>query len=342
MRADLFAAGSRALVKQCLTPEVYLRLKSKKTGSGFTLDQAIRSGVANPDSRIGVYAGDPESYGLFSDLFDPVIRAYHGANKGHTSDFTPLNLEDIDPEHRFILSTRIRTARNLKGFSFPPHMDPIQRDQVEGQVIRACAKLPRDLQGDYLSMEGLCPEKQEELLLAKLIFPKGDRFMDAAGINRDFPRKRGSFICRDQGTDRETRFLVWVNEEDHLRIISMENSPDLSRVFNRLAMGLESLSASLTFAEDPWYGFLTACPTNIGTAMRAGVHIRLEKLGEETLQKLVRAHDLQIRGTEGEKTRVKDKVFDISNRIRLGRSERQIVQSLHQGLKAIIQAEKKL
>ena len=331
-------------MKQCLTPEVYLRLKSKQTKSGFTLAKAIQSGVANADSSIGLYAGDAESYALFSDLFDPVIQAYHGQAKGHVSDLAPLVLEDLDPGRRFILSTRIRTARNLKGFPFPPHINSFQRDQVEQQIVGALDALPHELQGEYIPMKGLAPESQKELVSKKLIFPIGDRFMDAAGINRDFPGNRGTFISRTRTPGRESTFLVWVNEEDHLRIISMENSPDMSRVFNRLAAGLQGLSAALSFAAAPTYGSLTSCPTNIGTAMRAGVHVRLEKLErkKELLQELVQIHDLQIRGTGGEKTSVQDAVFDISNRIRLGRSERQIVQALHQGLKAIIEAEKKL
>ncbi|WP_022668137.1 phosphagen kinase [Desulfospira joergensenii] len=344
MRVDLFPRGSRALVKQHLTPEIYLQLKSKKTDSGFTLDQAIQSGIKNPDSSIGLYAGDSQSYALFSDLFDPVIRSYHRQTRPHIHDLSPLNLEDLDPGGRFILSTRIRTARNLKGFCFPPHMKSAERDQVEQNVMGAVKRLPSEFGGEYISLDGLAPGKMENLLSRKWVFPRGDRFMDAAGINKEFPRGRGAFISRSRKTDREADFLIWVNEEDHLRIIAMENTSNISRVFNRLVLGLESLCASLEFAVDPEHGFLTSCPTNIGTAMRAGVHIRLEKLEKrmEVLERLARLHNLQIRGTGGEKTAVQEAVFDISNRIRLGRSERQIIQDLHQGLGAILEAEKNL
>ena len=138
--------------------------------------------------------------------------------------------------------------------------------------------------------------------------------------------------------------MIWVNEEDHLRIISMESSSDISGVFNRLCLGLGHLSTRLEFAFDKRYGFLTSCPTNIGTAMRAGVHIRLRKLkkNQTLLNNLVAQYQLQIRGTHGEKTSVEKGVFDISNKQRLGISETRIIQNLHSGLAAIIEAEKNL
>jgi creatine kinase/arginine kinase len=107
---------------------------------------------------------------------------------------------------------------------------------------------------------------------------------------------------------------------------------------------LNYLSTRLEFAFDKRYGFLTSCPTNIGTAMRAGVHIRLKKLekNQGLLKKLVARYQLQIRGTHGEKTSVEKAIFDISNKQRLGISETLIIQNLHSGLTAIIEAEKNL
>ena len=126
--------------------------------------------------------------------------------------------------------------------------------------------------------------------------------------------------------------------------MSLEKTSDLSAAFYRLCRSLRVLETRLDFAWDKTYGYLTSCPTNLGTAMRAGVHIRLEKLNrkKEILNKLAREHHLQIRGTQGEKTRVEDAVFDISNAQRLGISESNIIQNLHKGISAIINAEKNL
>ncbi|MCP4721688.1 MAG: arginine kinase, partial [Desulfobacteraceae bacterium] len=308
--------------------------------TGFTLGAAIQSGIKNPDSNIGIYAGDAQFYYLFSPILDPIIHAYHAVEETfeHRSGLDKILLAPLDPDKAFILSARVRVARNLKGFSFPCHITHQNRSQVESLVSEAVQSIPRDLKGCYLPFKGLPPSQIQDLLAKKLAFPKGDRFQDAAGINRNFPDSRGVFASKDK------KFMIWVNEEDHLRIISMEHSSDISGVFNRLLLGLDHLSHRLEFAFDKKYGFLTSCPTNIGTAMRAGVHIRLRKLekNHKLLKSLVNRYQLQIRGTGGEKTSIDKGVFDISNKQRLGISETRIIKNLHTGVAAIIEAEKNL
>ncbi len=127
MKADtgfqqMFPDNAVSLASRFLTPSLFRRLSKLKTATGFTLDQAIRSGRENPDSDIGIYAGDPESYTLFQDIFDPVIRACHRISGPicHVSELRPLDLDGPDPEGRYILSTRIRIARNLSGYAFTP------------------------------------------------------------------------------------------------------------------------------------------------------------------------------------------------------------------------------
>jgi len=310
------------------------------TPSGFTLDQAIASGKDNKDSSIGIYAGDMESYHCFEQVLNPIIREYHNLDQNlcHRPQFSPVTLSLPDPDNQYILSTRIRVARNIAPLPFPPHMNTQQRGQVEKKAVQVMDSLPSDLSGTYTPFTDISPQAYQDLLEQKLAFPKGDRFQDAAGINRDFPLGRGLFMSRDQG------FRIWVNEEDHLRIMVLSRDSNLSYVFNRLHRGLGALGNHLIFSQDKTLGFLSSCPTNIGTAMRAGVHIRLKKLEKqpELLKELVTEHHLQVRGTAGEKTAVEQGIFDISNAQRLGVSANDIIKDLHTGLTAIIQTEKKL
>ncbi|MCF6247583.1 MAG: phosphagen kinase [Desulfobacula sp.] len=334
-----FSKKSRSLIKKHLTENIYEKLRHLSTLSGFTIDQAIRSGLKNPDSSIGIYAGDEDSYKKFNPVLDPIILDYH-KNTNHRvgSDFKPLALPDPDPAGQYIRSTRIRLARNLKGYSFPCNLSLNERQKVEDKIINALDCLPGDLKGAYASFEQAEATHLYQLKKQNLLFKKGDRFQEAAGFNLDFPRHRGVFHSLDK------QFLVWINEEDHLRIISMEKSSNFESVFNRLGRAIDALSELLDFAHDSNHGFLTSCPTNIGTTMRAGVHIRLEKLEQkkELLHKLAKQHNLQIRGTGGEKTQVKKAVFDISNRQRLGITESRIIKTLHKGITAMIHAEKSL
>jgi len=327
---SLFDESSNSLVKKHLGAEKYARLKALVTGSGFTLDKAIQSGLANPDSSIGIYAGDAQSYELFADVFSPVIKEYHGFTEKdvHRSDFSPVNLPDPDPEKKYILSSRVRVARNIENYPYTCHLQLHERRSLEKAVVTALKALPGSLAGRYHSFE----EEVDEGVL----FKKGDRFQDAAGINSDFPLCRGIFYSDDK------RFRVWLNEEDHLRLISQDSSSDLSVVFNHLANALNELEADLRFARDTRYGYLASCPTNLGTSMRAGVHIRLRNLSKQKslLDEIVTRHELQLRGTGGENTEVQDSVFDVSNKRRLGLSEVEIITGLHRGVLAIIDAEK--
>ncbi|MCF8092432.1 MAG: arginine kinase [Desulfotignum sp.] len=336
----LFPETSNALVKRFLTPSLSDRLSSLKTATGFTLAGAIRSGQQNADSSIGIYAGDAESYTLFKEIFDPVIRAYHriSGSVRHVSDLRHLDLPDLDPEQRFILSSRVRVARNLAGYAFTPHILPRDRETVKQKICNALAALPAPLQGQYHAMDSLTPGQIKKQTAADNAFLPGDRFQAAAGITRDFPASRGVYT----GVDK--KFFVWINEEDQMRIICLEKTGSLSVAFNRLVLALTDLGRFLEFASDPCLGFLNACPTNIGTAMRAGVHIRLPKLEQHPglLKKLASDHSLQIRGTRGEKTGVTGSVFDISNRQRLGTGEAQLIKTLNTGIAAIIETEKNL
>ena len=100
----------------------------------------------------------------------------------------------------------------------------------------------------------------------------------------------------------------------------------------------------MKFAHDSHLGYITSCPTNLGTALRGSVHIKLPKLSQkkEQFQAIADNYYVQIRGIHGEHSESDDGVFDISNRRRLGRSEKQLVQDMIDGVRAMIEAEKAL
>lgn len=160
--------------------------------------------------------------------------------------------------------------------------------------------------------------------------------MKACNLNRDWPSGRGIFH-----NDAKT-FLVWVNEEDQLRIISMQPGAGIKEVFDRLCRAAAHIETVLKFSHDEHLGYITSCPTNLGTALRASVHIKLPKLmkNKETFNAIADKYYVQIRGIHGEHTETDDGVFDISNRRRLGRSEAALVQDMIDGVQALIAAER--
>ncbi len=337
-----FPDNCHSLLRKYLTPEVFEKLKDAKTANGFTLDQAINSGVQNPDSSIGVYAGDKESYSLFAPLLDPIIQDYHGysTTDTHKSD---LNVEslvttDLDPLNSYILSTRIRVGRNLDNMPLGPGISKAQREEIEKRVSTALVALDGELSGEYFPLQGMSTETQKQLIEDHFLFKAGDRFLEAAGLNRDWPSGRGIFH------NSAKSFLVWINEEDQLRIISMQEGGDIKEVFSRLVKAIQKIEESISFSYSEHLGYITSCPTNLGTAMRASVHIKLPKLAEDMalFKSITDKHHLQIRGIHGEHSESEGAVFDISNRRRLGVTEVECVQDMHDGVAALIAAEESL
>ncbi|WP_458700302.1 phosphagen kinase [Sulfurospirillum sp. 1307] len=320
-----------SLMKKYLTNEVKKELQDKKTAYGYTLDKLINSGLKNPDSSIGVYAGDKESYDLFSALMDPIIQEYHKFSGVHKSDLSPFEVGDFD--NPLVISTRVRVGRNLADFPLGTNISKEQRLEVEKKVKDALSNLT--CKGTYYSLENLSDDEKEELVKEHFLFKQGDRFLKEAGLNNDWPSGRGIFLNDDK------TFLVWINEEDQLRIISMQKGGNLSEVYNRLVKYIKELENTLNFLYHEKYGYITSCPTNLGTAMRASVHVKLEKLSKDMdkLNQLANNFDLQIRGIDGEHSNSKDGIFDISNKRRLGVSEKECIETLFLGIKEILKEE---
>jgi len=332
----------KSLMAKYLTKELYEELKDKKTSNGFTIDDVVRSGVENPDSGIGAYAGDIESYTLFAPFFDPIIEEYHGFSKDdtHKSDLNPDNLKGTnpDPKNEYIVSTRIRVGRNLADFPLGPAISDTQRDEVEKLVSTTLLSLDGALSGSYFPLYGMSDEDKESLIKDHFLFKNGDRFLESAGLNRNWPYSRGIYHNDDK------TFLVWINEEDELRIISMQQGGDIKEVFARLTLAISELEKKMKFSFSEHLGYITSCPTNLGTAMRASVHIKVPKLSSDMqrFQAICDKHHLQIRGIHGEHSQSEGGVYDISNKRRLGVSEVECVQDMYDGVVELIESENSL
>jgi len=156
-----------------------------------------------------------------------------------------------------------------------------------------------------------------------------------ANACRYWPKGRGIFHNNDK------TFLVWVNEEDHMRIISMEQGSDVGKILDRLIRGIKSVEQQVPFARDERLGWLTFCPTNLGSTVRASVHIKLPKTSSRPdFKKICEKLNLQVRGIHGEHSESEGGVYDISNQARLGLSEYQAVKQMYDGIKELIRLEK--
>jgi creatine kinase len=329
-----------SLMKKHCTEEASVALSGVVTPHGWNLEKAIQSGVDNPDSSIGVYAGDPESYKMLAPLFDPIIKEYHHYGmEGHKSDFSleDLSTQNLDPEGKHVVSTRIRVGRNFAKYAFPSAISSEDRANLEKEVVNALESLTGELAGKYYSLGGMTEEERAQMVADHFLFKQGDRFLESAGVNRDWPNNRGIFFSNDK------KFLVWVSEEDSMRIISMQQGADIAEVFTRLSKALDHINQKIEFAFDDVRGYYTTCPTNLGTAMRASVHIKIPKLSSQpNFEEVCKELGLSIRGVHGEHSESSDGIYDISNKRRLGVTEREIYQQLYEGVKKLIELESSL
>ncbi|KAK7863469.1 hypothetical protein R5R35_010505 [Gryllus longicercus] len=335
----LQASDSKSLLRKYLTREVFDKLKYRVTHQGSTLLDVVQSGFENHDSGVGLYASDPETYSTFADLFDPVIADYHGfaATDCHPRlDWgNPSSLSDLDPENKYIRSTRVRCGRSIAGYPFNPMMTKELYEQMEKDASDALCSLDGPHAGKYEPLCDMAPDYQQQLIDDHYLFKEGDRFLIAAKSCEHWPIGRGIFMNEDK------TFLVWVGEEDHLRIISMQMGGHLGEVYKRMVDGVNKIGRKLSFVRHPRLGFLTFCPTNLGTTVRASVMITLPNIGSdlESLEGIASKYNLQVRGTAGEHSASADGSYDISNKRRLGLTEFEAVNEMYTGLREMIKME---
>ena len=333
-------------------PAVWEALKDVKSDKGYTLSNSIQTGVETPHLGVGVTAGDENCWEVFKDLLYPVIKGWHGydaATQTHKMDLDPSKLvfDDAAKEvfDKYVVSTRIRAARNVSGYGLPAGATDADREDVKELLVKAFNAFEGDLKGTYYPLEGMTDEVGDDLRGQGFLFqvPKRTNLLTMAGAARNWPKSRGIFH-----NDNKTA-LCWVNEEDHCRIISMALKGDIKDVFARFCSISEELKKVCEAQETKlmWsdsLGFLGTCPSNLGTGLRASVMVVLPKLNEnvELLEKICASFDLQPRGSAGEHSAAVGGKWDVSNKQRIGFTEVELVQKMIDGVGKLIALEQKL
>ncbi|XP_078286203.1 creatine kinase U-type, mitochondrial-like isoform X2 [Rhinoraja longicauda] len=338
-------------MSSCLTPGIYARLRDKATPSGWTLDQSIQTGVDNPGhpfiKTVGMVAGDEETYEVFADIFDPVIverhNGYDPKTMKHPTDLDSSKIRNGLFDENYVLSSRVRTGRSIRGLSMPPACTRAERREVERVTVDALSGLKGDLAGRYYSLSNMTEKEQQQLIDDHFLFDKPvSPLLTSAGMARDWPDARGIWH------NNEKTFLIWVNEEDHTRVISMETGGNMKRVFDTFCRGLKEVERLISekgweFMWNERLGYILSCPSNLGTGLRAGVHMKLPMLSKDPrFAKILENLRLQKRGTGGVDTAAVGGVFDISNLDRLGKSEVELVQVVVDGVNYLTECEKRL
>jgi protein arginine kinase len=234
------------------------------------------------------------------------------------------------PDGDVVISTRVRLARNITDYPFPSKMSPEQYQKVE-QIAR-----------DALMESRIQPKHDFEYIdMARLTPAHAMSFAEKHLISPEFARERDG---RALLLNKDETLSVMINEEDHIRIQALFAGMQLEDAF-ALADEIDDVfDEKLRFAFDENLGYLTQCPTNLGTGLRASVMLHLPAITKAGampgLANAVGKFGLTIRGTFGEGTAAKGAFYQISNQVTLGISEKEAISNLSGIAGQIITQEK--
>ncbi|MCX7995605.1 MAG: protein arginine kinase [candidate division WOR-3 bacterium] len=229
-------------------------------------------------------------------------------------------------EKEIVVSTRIRVARNIEGIPFELKMKTKDAEKLVQMVKSA---LEMNFKGKFLDLQKLKPLEKESLLESHLISP--------AIVKKELPT--ATFISE------EGNISIMVNEEDHLRIQGLSCGLNLSNIASKVYEFEEILGQELGYAYNENYGFITSCPTNLGTGLRASVLLHLPGLVyTNEIEKILKSTfnlGMAVRGLYGEGSEIKGNLFQISNQHTLGFKEDELIEKITKFTKMLIDLELK-
>ncbi len=226
-----------------------------------------------------------------------------------------------------VISSRIRIARNLSNTTFPDQVIEQEHIHVWNQVARAFDKLANNEDFLRCRMDELNPLDRKLLLERHLVSRELANRQNGCGV----------FINKDECLS------VMVNEEDHLRLQSLQPGLTLHKAWEIATVLDDELEKNISYAFSSRLGYLTACPSNVGTGLRASAMLHLPGLTlTEEIKPVINAISkigLAVRGLWGEKSEASGHMFQISNQITLGKSETEIIAHLEQIVLEIVEHE---
>ena len=232
---------------------------------------------------------------------------------GGFADRTGQWLRGTGPESDIVISSRIRLARNLADFPFIRRCSEEDRVTLQRMVRGRMDSVSRWDGIQYFDLESM--SEVDRLLL-----------VERQLISREIAEADGS---RAVAIDPDEHYSVMINEEDHLRIQVMRSGLDLKAAWQTISELDDELESAILYAYHPTYGYLTACPTNVGTGLRVSVMLHLPGLViTQQIEKVFRSMrriNVTVRGLYGEGSQYTGDFYQVSNQVTLGRSEEELV-----------------
>lgn len=234
------------------------------------------------------------------------------------------------PEKEIVITSRVRLARNLKNYPFPMLITEAQANNLINEVkaVINSEEIKNFSSMDFIIMKDL-KEFQKKVLVEKHLI----------SLNLANESREGALLINESES-----ISIMLNEEDHIRIQCLNPGLQVQEAWNSANRFDDIFEKSLNYAFDEKYGYLTSCPTNVGTGIRASVMVHLPALVlTNQINRIIPAITqvgLVVRGIYGEGSESIGNMFQISNQITLGQTEEEIIDNLHSVIKQIIELEK--
>ena len=237
-------------------------------------------------------------------------------------------LRGLGPESDIVISSRIRLARNVADFPFINRATPQDRARIETSLHERILQIVGENEVLYVDVAGLNTVDRQFLVERHL-------------ISREHAEGQGT---RSVAIDTREKFSLMINEEDHLRIQAIQSGLNLESVWEQINRMDDLIEEKIAYAFHERLGYLTACPTNVGTGMRVSVMLHLPALViTRQIEKVFRSLQkvsLAVRGLYGEGSQAMGDFYQISNQITLGRTEAELIRQVSDIVPVIIDYER--
>ncbi|MFQ5676368.1 MAG: protein arginine kinase [bacterium] len=238
-------------------------------------------------------------------------------------------LTEEDKYSDVIISTRVRLARNLKGYPFPNRASNAELSNIAKKVRAACQNCVSLESSHFIDVEKLSDWDSKYFVERRLASPQ---FVE---------NKIPSLLV----IGPQENLSIMVNEEDHLRLQCIEGGLKIQEAWDKISVVDDELEENLNFSYSRKFGYLTAYPTNLGTGMRVSLFVHLPALSIKgrinSIMRKLPTSEIAVRGFYGEGTESIGNIFQISNQLTLGRTEENVVSRINTTAKKLIEIERK-
>ncbi len=229
-----------------------------------------------------------------------------------------------------VISSRVRLARNLTNYPFSQKLTQAEADKLINEVIKTIPLLEKRLSKNIsgYTLSSIKENEKNAMVERHVVSPQLIQKKQSAGL----------LLSEDE------KISIMINEEDHLRIQSITNGMNINEAFVAANKVDDILSESLDYAFHDKYGYLTSCPTNLGTGIRASYMLFLPALTlTNSITKMAEElskYGITLRGTYGEGTKTIGYLYQISNQKTLGRTEEEIIAGLNEIVEQVVSQER--